>query len=997
MTAAPSRLADALSSRYRIERELGQGGMATVYLAHDLKYARNVAIKVLHPELSYALGPERFLREIAITAQFDHPYILPLLDSGVVEPSTDAGRRLLYYVMPFVEGESLHDLLVRQRQLPVEYALQVTREVAEALAYAHARGVIHRDIKPGNILLSGGHARVADFGIARAIDAAGNPRLTETGLAVGTPAYMSPEQSMAEPDVDGRSDVYALGSVMYEMLAGEPPYTGPTGHAILAKRLANPVPSVRTVRDAVPESVDRALTRALAKAPADRFPTATHFVEALGSATLAPAVTKARRSHKPAWVAGIGLLLALTLGVGWLVTRSRRSPITPSASVIAVLPFLPSTADTALARLGRDLVITISANLDGVGGIRTADPRLVLAGSDDLQGQHGTAKAVALGKRLGAGSVVAGDIVREGDGVRLDLKLLSTSGDSQPLARASFASPLDSISALTDSVTWSLLRQIWRRGDPPSVSYANLTTRSMESLRAFLAGEQFTIAGSWPEAIEAYATAIKADSTFWLAGWRYNSAQGWLLEARPDTALARRYEAHLSSFGERDRLLIELDMNGASLTEGEWLARSRAIVDRFPDDWSVWWKYADALHHWGPLLGYTNAEARAALQRTVDLNPRLVPMWDHLFDASIGHDSSQAARAARTLAELGRDRIGRRLLLAAGAQQLPVAVRDSFAGIVLGSTNWMLRAIASNTLYAVGFPAAQIELNRRMVQLSPRDSLVHYVWEGTSNAWAARGAWDSVLAAFDHWAAADHRGAADRGILPLMYEVAVSGAWLGGLDMGRAAARRAPALEYIRSLPPGSPAARKQAARVAWADGILAVLRKDLPGLERARLQLQQEEGAAQFRERVLAGLELELRGAKKAAAESLAALDLSAPDSLIGTPHDPYARSISHLAASRLMLEQGDTTRALKLLAWHQASIPASPESGRFQIFSALAYYELARIEEAQGRTQLAREHYQQFLRRYDLPAPEHQYLVDGAKAALERQFSDDGPRRPD
>ncbi len=193
------RLTAALSDRYRIERELGHGGMATVYLAHDLKHDRRVAIKVLHPELAHTLGPERFLREITTTAQFDHPYILPLLDSGVADSRlTTHDSRLLFYVMPYVEGESLRDRLKRGKQLPVDEALQVTREVAEALGYAHARGVIHRDIKPENIMLSGGHARVADFGIARAIDAAGNEKLTETGLAIGTPAYMSPEQSMGE-------------------------------------------------------------------------------------------------------------------------------------------------------------------------------------------------------------------------------------------------------------------------------------------------------------------------------------------------------------------------------------------------------------------------------------------------------------------------------------------------------------------------------------------------------------------------------------------------------------------------------------------------------------------------------------------------------------------------------------------------------------------------------------------------------------------------------
>ena len=233
-----------------------------------------MALKVLHPELAHALGAERFLREIEVAANLSHPHILPLFDSGEAEG-------LLYYVMPYVEGESLRDRLRRETQLPVDDALQIAREVADALAYAHGQGVIHRDIKPENILLSGGHALVADFGIARALGQADGAHLTETGMAIGTAAYMSPEQASAASHIDGRSDVYSLGCVVYEMLAGEPPYTGPTAQAIIAKRFSDPVPRVRRLRPSVPEHVDQAVTRALAPVPADRFATAAEFARAL--------------------------------------------------------------------------------------------------------------------------------------------------------------------------------------------------------------------------------------------------------------------------------------------------------------------------------------------------------------------------------------------------------------------------------------------------------------------------------------------------------------------------------------------------------------------------------------------------------------------------------------------------------------------------------------------------------------------------------------------
>ncbi len=273
MSDVLDRLKTALSDRYAIEREIGAGGMATVYLAQDIKHHRPVAVKVLRPELAALLGGQRFLREIEVTANLHHPHILPLYDSGEADG-------FLYYVMPFVEGESLRDRLNREKQLPLDDALQFAREVADALGYAHSRGVIHRDIKPDNIMLHSGHAVVADFGIARAVGAADGEKLTATGIAIGTPSYMSPEQSTGE-DVDVRSDIYALGSVLYEMLGGEPPYTGPTAQAIIAKRLVDPIPDVRVLRETVPDNVQQAITSALAKSPADRFSTADRFSEAL--------------------------------------------------------------------------------------------------------------------------------------------------------------------------------------------------------------------------------------------------------------------------------------------------------------------------------------------------------------------------------------------------------------------------------------------------------------------------------------------------------------------------------------------------------------------------------------------------------------------------------------------------------------------------------------------------------------------------------------------
>src|SRR5213080_2273830 len=265
-----ARLQAALAERYTIERELGRGGMATVYLARDLKHGRLVAIKVLRPEIAAALGPERFLREIEVAARLTHLHILALHDSGQTGGS-------LYYVMPYIEGETLRERLERGGQLPLEEALRITREVASALSYAHSHDVVHRDIKPENILLSGGEAVVADFGIARALTAAGGDNLTTIGLAVGTPTYMSPEQAAGVAQLDGRSDIYSLGCVLYEMLAGRPPFLGATAQEVMARHTLDPVPPLHPARATVSGAVEQAIVKSLAKQPAERFAAAVQF------------------------------------------------------------------------------------------------------------------------------------------------------------------------------------------------------------------------------------------------------------------------------------------------------------------------------------------------------------------------------------------------------------------------------------------------------------------------------------------------------------------------------------------------------------------------------------------------------------------------------------------------------------------------------------------------------------------------------------------------
>ncbi len=414
------RLTAALSARYTVERELGQGGMAVVYLARDLKHHRSVAVKALRPELAAALGPERFLREIEIAAQLTHPHVLPLYDSG------DAAG-VLYYVMPYVEGESLRDRLDREKQLPLDESLRIARAVASALAYAHGRDVVHRDIKPENILLAGGEAFVADFGIARAITAAAGERLTATGIAVGTPAYMSPEQAAGDRALDGRSDVYSLACVLYEMLAGQPPFTGPTTATVVHQHLTAPPPLVTRLRPAVPAALARLIERALAKTPADRFATAGQFAEALAAAGQGrpePAARGGAGRHRTL-LRGTAAVVALLVGLGWWAYRRSHGAATGPRPIesLAVLPLDNMSHDSSQAYFVDGLTEALIADLSKIRALRVVSRRSVMR-----------YKAVAkplpeIARELHVDAVVEGSVIHEGDRVRVTVELIDAATD----------------------------------------------------------------------------------------------------------------------------------------------------------------------------------------------------------------------------------------------------------------------------------------------------------------------------------------------------------------------------------------------------------------------------------------------------------------------------------------------------------------------------------------------------------------------------------------
>jgi serine/threonine-protein kinase len=649
--------------------------MATVYLAEDLKHGRPVALKVLRPELAAALGPDRFLREIELSARLTHPHILPLYDSGrtggPADPRAGMGSEsapvvpvapgVLYYVMPYVEGESLRDRLDRETQLPVDDAVQITREVADALSYAHSHGVVHRDIKPENILLQSGHAVVADFGIARAIDQAGGERLTETGLAIGTPAYMSPEQSLAEQAIDGRTDIYALGCVLYEMLAGEPPFTGASAQAVIAKRLSGTVPPVSVVRESVSLGVEHVLARMLARLPADRFASAGQVVAALTTEASPPPRTASlpepglgpppRDARRRRWVLLVAAAAVVVAAVTAVWIRRSHAP-SLGQNVIAVAPFEVFEPGLELWREG--LVDVLSAGLDGAGPLQAVAPTLVIR---RWSGRVDAASAALLAERTGAELVVFGRLVGSGaDSVRATAAILDAA-TGKSLGEVEVRELTARIDRLADSLTVGLLRELGRTRPIGAARLASLGSTSLPALKAFLQGEQFFRRTVWDSALASYQRAADLDSTFTVALRRVAHVLGWQRTA--DDSLSRAYLLRAGRLNRglspRDSLLVVADSLFAALYEREadavWWAQTTRMMDlldetarRYPQDPDVWWQLGEAGFHWGLWIGRTKRELLEAFERAVALDSAFAPSYLHLVPLALGLEGPPTAR-----------------------------------------------------------------------------------------------------------------------------------------------------------------------------------------------------------------------------------------------------------------------------------------------------------------------------------------------------------------
>jgi serine/threonine-protein kinase len=663
-------LRKSFADSYHVDEELKGGGMSRLFMATDLALNRKVVIKILPPELTSEMMAARFKREAEVTAHLQHPHILPIITAGLK-------NGLLYYIMPFIHGESLRERLKREQKLPIDEAVSILCEVASALAYAHRQGVIHRDIKPENILLEDGQAVLADFGIAAALagpDHVTGERLTRTGMSIGTVGYMAPEQSLGSSDVDSRADIYSLGVVAYEMLAGTPPFTGANTQAILAANLTKSPPRIDRLREDVPIPVLRAIEKALQRDPANRFQTAGEFGSACGTRTQTgrrSAISRlpiVRDLHRlPIGQIAVGTLVGAVALVGvWYVRHRAQEPPVETVTV-AVAPFDVSTR--ALKVWHEGIVDLLARNMDGAGLLRVVPPVLVIRNWQE--GVRSVREpAVQLARRTKAQYAIYGSLVPAvADSVRLHFELADAATDS-------VIADVDIINAdvkqLANALTFRVLDALGKRHRIGAVRATSIGSDSAQALKAFLEGEQYFRRTSWDSAWVSYTRAIAIDTGFALALRRASQVNAWL-KSETDSltrSLALRAGAKNRNLAPRDSLLIVGDSLRSALEGGDLnqpdlgltrrlFATVNEAAARYSTDPEVWYVVGEARYHhgYGSTFDISEPEVRDAFNHSVALDSAFAPAYIHLIELGFTLDGAPAGRAA-ALAFLARNPAG---------------------------------------------------------------------------------------------------------------------------------------------------------------------------------------------------------------------------------------------------------------------------------------------------------------------------------------------------
>jgi TolB-like protein len=728
--------------------------------------------------------------------------------------------------------------------------------------------------------------------------------------------------------------------------------------------------------------VEVALTTVLARNPVDRYATASELTAALTAKGVRPP-RPARPTSRIPWraVAAVAVVLGV---VGGVVARFVRPSdvIPPAAWVMAVAPFVPSTADTALARLGQDLVVTLSTNLNGVGRIRVVDAMAVLSQTRDGETVYDREAAAAMARRLGAGSFVHGSLVRLGPDVRLDFGVF-TSDSLEELTLGSASAPGTDIVALTDSASWTIVRRLSRTEAVPSLQ--GLTTTSLPALRAYLDGERAAAEGRWEDALAAYRESASADSTFWEVYFAFSRAS--LFENHEGTDLNPTVNLQ-EHFYELPRSLQECwkadwpwnpwrdpDAEDPPTTLSYYLAHYASAVELYPECEGVWWEYADKMVHFGSKVGYSKADKQAALEAAIQRFPQVTWLWGHLLWVTQGRDSIAVGRALEALTRL--DPHSHRFM----QRLLDRAYRTGIVDTALAdSTAELMRTDDDPSVWYVieyGFPREAIEVGRRVLP----SGAAHRAKSLPSDmvfAWAARGAWDSALVVQDRLLAR----AADGAELDV-YRMATVGTWLGALPPSAARERRGPAMASLDE------SAGVDSAEVWWLDGLLAIVEEDEQGLTAALSALRQMDAATKRATEVsLQALQLDLAGNTVEAVRLLSEREWSDTDRSFGNEDyrgHPYVRPVNRLVLARWFLASGDTAQAKRMLSYHEVHMDGGRSLAAATI-APIAYLELGQIEEARGHDEIAAGHYHQVVRRYDAAVPALRHVITEAEAGIGR-----------